>query len=364
MWDIEQFLKNKVERRARINKEIQEFKDTRAFIFDDVDLYIKYYIHKLEQYTKKKFPLEFYSIISELYMKLNRNIQKEMNIIDETLALGIISTTLLIYKRRNGKKLFHKKDFYRMLGVSNSKIDTVNNGEWKIFRYCQRNNIIINNSYLEIIKGLRGYYENKIVFLNQLTINMGIIYNIDMNKINKTKTFEGVVKTLLENNFYDCVEKMRQILYSDELYAEGGVYITYDRVNHKYYVNEDTGMGGIPINEWNGSEYYCQITVIGINTEDIREEYSNFRYENDIDEISDEQRKEIVDNMIDNVFQEQEMEADERAALFELDRIERGRTYSDVAIFVEKNGIKGLKKFMNKKGIFEEIQEHILEMMD
>lgn len=167
MWDIEQFLKNKVERRARINKEIQEFKDTRAFIFDDVDLYIKYYIHKLEQYTKKKFPLEFYSIISELYMKLNRNIQKEMNIIDETLGLGIISTALLIYKQSTSKKLFHKKDFYRMLGVSNSKLDTINGGEWKIFRYCERNNIIINNCYLEIIKGRRGYYENKIVFLNQ-----------------------------------------------------------------------------------------------------------------------------------------------------------------------------------------------------
>lgn len=168
-----------------------------------------------------------------------------------------------------------------------------------------------------------------------------------------------------ENSFLDKVSEMKQKLVKDDLYLDGCVYITYDRNDHRYHLCESTGVDGIPADEYPNSEEYCQIRIIEVSIEELDEAYSYFENENNLDDINTEQREEIIDNFLNNTLEQMEMDADKKAALFELDLIEGGKYISELHDYVNKHNesLGNLNYHLKELGILKEVRLNILEQV-
>lgn len=172
-----------------------------------------------------------------------------------------------------------------------------------------------------------------------------------------------------KQDFDSAILRLKTKLVNNDLYRNGSVYITYDRVEHEFYVCENDGSGGISSDEYPSSKDYRQIVILNIEISGLDEQYKNLEKYNK-EEGNDLTEKElweaVIDMAIETAVDNQEMNSNKKAALFELDVIETGRYTSPLVEYMKENNesLGNLNLYMREKmGIIQPIRIEILDYM-
>ena len=118
---------------------------------------------------------------------------------------------------------------------------------------------------------------------------------------------------ITENQFYDAVSELKQLLYNEDLYPEGLAMITYDRIEKKFYIGESVDTQSVSMDEYpckDNGYWPEQKRILIIDIASLKEAYNDCLRENDIDEDDDKKDdyyiwESICDNAVEIALEQQ-----------------------------------------------------------
>lgn len=132
----------------------------------------------------------------------------------------------------------------------------------------------------------------------------------------------------IENKFLDAISELKNHLYKEDLYTEGLVTITYDRIDKNFHINDQPDQQSIAMDEYaNRNNNYLpeQKRIITIDISALREGYNDSLRENNINEDQDAKDnyyfwEAICDNIVE-IALEQQLDADIEDIISEFEKV-------------------------------------------